>query len=546
MAVITVSKFSGVSPMTPPRYLSNEAAQAALNCPVWKGSLQSSRGTSTITPAPLTKTGTIKSIYRFGQNETDEDKYWFHWTADVDVVQGFIAGDVTERTYFTGDGVPKVTDNSRALVGGGTNYPINSYTLGVPKPTGAGFSTAKAGTPDTATPAETRVYTFTYVNSWDEESTPYSATSMTASTEHIYAGETVTVTMPTAPTGNYNVTKKRIYRSAAGSSDTSFFFVAEVDVAVTTYADTIAGDSLGEAIPSLTWVHPKADMQGLVGLPNGVMAGFKGNDIYLSEPYRPFAWPVQYMQTVGYPVVGLAVVDTTLVVMTKGRPYFIQGSHPDAMVMIEADVNQSCISKKSIVVINKHVFYASPDGLVGLSAGGSAVVTEGMFDKEAWQAMLPTGLIGYRFEDQYIGFLPATSSGNRGFVYDMKAKTWNFHNLVATGGYNDLRHDNLYLIVGGELSKWDTGTDLDYAWKSKKFTFSEPKGFTCYRVQAEAYPVTFKLWRDGTLILTKSVTDSGLQRIPAGLGNDWEFQLNGAVEVYNVQIAQSPMELNQE
>ncbi len=112
MAVITVNKFSGVSPMTPPRYLGNEAAQVALNCPVWLGSLQPIRGVSDITPSPLTKTGTFKSIYRFGQSETDEKKYWFHWTSEVDVVQGFISGDTTERTYYTGDGVPKVTDNA--------------------------------------------------------------------------------------------------------------------------------------------------------------------------------------------------------------------------------------------------------------------------------------------------------------------------------------------------------------------------------------------------------------------------------------------------
>ena len=546
MAVITVNKFSGVSPMTPPRYLGNEAAQTALNCPVWLGSLQSIRGTSAVSPSPLTKAGTIKTIYRWGQNETDEKKFWFHWTDDVDVVQGFIAGDSTERTYYTGDGVPKVTNHTLATTGGGTNYPIASYTLGVPKPTGAGFSTAKSGTPDTSTPAETRVYTFTYVNSWDEESAPYSATSMAASTETIYSGESVTVTLPTAPTGSYDVTKKRIYRSAAGTTDSSFYFVAEVSVATTTYVDNIAGDALNEVIPSLTWEHPPADLKGLVGLPNGVLAAFKGNDVYFSEPYRPFAWPVQYMQTVGYPVVGLAVVDTTLVVLTKGRPYFIQGTHPESMVMMEADVNQSCISKKSIVAMNKHVFYASPDGLVGLSAGGSSTITEGMFDKFTWQAMKPTGLLGYRYEDQYIGFLPDTTTGNRGFVYDMKAKTWNFHDMVATGGYNDLRHDSLYLIVGNELSKWDTGSDLSYEWKSKKFTFSEPKSFSCYRVQAESYPVTLNIYRDGVAVVTKSVTSGALNRIPAGMGKDWEFQLEGSVEVYNVQIAQSAMELNQE
>ena len=528
--------------MTPPRYLGNEAAQTALNCPVWLGSLQSIRGASEITPSPLTKTGDIKSIYRFGQSETDEKKNWFHWTEEVDVVQGFVNADTTERTYYTGVGAPKVTDNSLALSGAGTDYPIASYDLGVPKPVST-LGTVKTGTASPNTTTETRVYTFTYVNSWGEESAPYSATSMSASTEDVYPGESVVVTMPTAPTGNYNVTKKRIYRSASGTSNTSYFFVAELPVAQTTYTDSQDGDDLNEELPSLTWEHPPADLKGLVGLPNGVMVGFKGNDIYFSEPYRPFAWPTQFVQTVGYAIVGLGVIDTTVVVLTKGRPYFIQGSHPDSMVMVEADVNQACISKRSIVSMNNYVFYASPDGLVGLSPGGSAVVTQSMFDKYSWQALNPSNLVGCRHENQYVGFLE-TTTGNGGFVYDITAKTWNFHNIYATGGFNDLKNDALYIIKSNELWKWDTGSALSYTWKSKKFTFPEPKGFTCYRVQAEAYPITMKIYRDGTEVVNKSITSDSLNRLPSGIGTDWEFQLEGNTEVYNVQIAQSPMELN--
>lgn len=684
MAVIQVSKFSGVSPMTPPRYLGNEAAQTALNCPVWMGSLQPIRGALALTPSPLTKSGAIKSIYRFDQSQTNELNYWFHWTTDVDVVQGFIAGDTTERTYFTGDGNPKVTNATLSLTGGGNLYPIAAYDIGVPKPTGT-FTTAKtttvltgsinpnpfggtdsdltgsidptasvnvvgvntlfttelaAGdtilvsseirivdaitddtnltvtvaftnvandtapekaskevvgvntlfttelavgnsilvtgetrviesitdnthltvtvpftdvandtspviTPNlTTTTAETRVYTFTYVNSFGEESTPYSETDMTPSTEDVYPGESVVVTLPTAAVTNVNVTKKRIYRSAAGTANTSFFFVAEVPLATTTYTDSLDGDDLNEVLPSLTWVQPPTTLKGLVGMPNGVMVGFSGNDVYFSEPFRPFAWPIQYIQTVGYPIVGLGVIDTTVVVLTQGRPYFIQGSHPGSSVMVEADINQACLSKRSIVSMGNAVFYASPDGLVGLSPGGSAVVTESMFDKYTWQAMGPAALLGCMYENKYVGFLDATS-GNGGFVYDMKAKTWNFHNIYVTGAYNDLKNDALYLVQNNELSKWDSGTALSYIWKSKKFTFPEPKSFACYRIQAEAYPITTKIYRDGTEIVSLSVTDDSLRRLPAGLGTDWEFQLEGSTEVYNVQLAQSPQELNQ-
>ena len=543
MAVITVNKFSGVSPMTPPRYLSNEAAQTALNCPVWKGSLQPIKGALELTPSPLTKSGNIKSIYRFGQSETNQLNYWFHWATDVDVVQGFIAGDTTERTYYTGDGNPKVTNATMALTGGGTDYPIASYDIGVPKPTGT-FTTAKTGTPNANTTSETRVYTFTYVNSFGEESTPYSETDMSPSTEDVFPGESVVVTMPTGTINNVNVTKKRIYRSALGTANTSYFFVAEVPLATATYTDSLDGDDLNEELPSLTWVQPPTTLKGLVGMPNGVMAGFSGNDVYFSEPFRPFAWPTQYVQTVGYPVVGLGVIDTTVVVLTKGRPYFIQGSHPDSSVMVEADINQACISKRSIVSMNNNVFFASPDGIVALSPGGSSIVTESLFDKETWQAQSPDDLVACMYESQYVGFFD-TTSGNGGFVYDMKQKTWNFHNVYVTGAYNDLKNDALYIIKSNELYKWDSGTDLSYTWKSKKYTFPEPKAFSCYRVEAEAYPVTVKIYKDSSAIVNLSVTDNSLRRLPPGLGTTWEFQLEGDKEVYNVQLAQTPQELNQ-
>lgn len=553
MAVITVNQFSGVSPMTPPRYLQDNQAQTALNCPAWLGSLTPLRGVTTTalnTDGSFSKTGDIESIYRFGQSSSSELNYWFHWTEEVDVVQGFINGDTTERTYYTlndGTSLPKVTNSALALTGSGTEYPIASYDLGVPKPGATGFSTAKTGTGNTDEPAETRVYTFTYVNSFDEESAPYSATDMSAMTEDVYPGESVVVTLPTSysGSGNYNITKKRIYRSASGTVDTSFLFVAEIPLSQATYTDSLDGDELNEAIPSLTWEQAPTGLKGLVGLSNGVMVGFKGNDVYFSEPFRPFAWPVQYTQTVGFPIVGLGVMDTTVVVLTEGRPFFLQGSHPDSMVMVEADINQACLSKRSIVSINGAVYYASPDGLVKLSTSGSGVATQSMFDKYSWQTLNPDGMIGMKYENQYIGFFTDVAASNGGFILDTLANTWNFHNVYATAGYNDLKNDALYVVVDNKLKKWDTGSALTYTWKSKKFTTPEPKSFSCYRVQGEyGSAITVKVYKDGTLFHTESVSDGNLKRLPSGLGTTWEFQLEGATEVYNVQLAQSPMELN--
>ncbi len=116
-------------------------------------------------------------------------------------------------------------------------------------------------------------------------------------------------------------------------------------------------------------------MKGLINLPNGIMAGFEGRDVYFCEPYRPYAWPAAYQQTVDYPVVGLGRLDTSLVVLTKGAPYLISGSAPGYMTVVKADLEQACVSKRSIVSMGSAVFYASPDGLVALAASGSRVLT---------------------------------------------------------------------------------------------------------------------------------------------------------------------------
>jgi len=109
--------------------LNDYMAQTATNCKLINGDLDNWNVPLTVnTP---TKAGTKKSIYLFGGT------YWFHWTQDVDVVRGPVAGDTTERTYFTGaGGVPQMTYSPLATTGG-TNYPMASYDLGVPAPTAA-------------------------------------------------------------------------------------------------------------------------------------------------------------------------------------------------------------------------------------------------------------------------------------------------------------------------------------------------------------------------------------------------------------------------
>ena len=855
MAVFSIKSFGGIAPVVPARYLQDNQAQTAMNCPVFQGSIQAiaDLGASV---ADLPKTGTIKSLYRFGQDTISDNNYWFHWTADVDVCRSQVAGDASEWTFFTGDGGPKATYNSLAL--SGSNYPANTRPLGLPSPAAAAVAsadtftasshsatiyltpshissltttygvlistveddasdyttvslsgtitaasvvaavngalsstvtaTAESGsvkidsvatgdtaklfvkfqtgtTPDTdgtfsydsspdlqatgatdteafvvitdaeigsissgdkltvatnvgthvndvsytfsgtltasafatyldtqlgthveataygssvvltphnsgtgasgvityirkandvvvttltstgsesAGPArlfvtqahvdamegqylalevngeetiipvvdpaytsqfstlssygissenygsiepfavvttaavgtsatirvrtgdypdqatftlqqaegyvdeddtlETRVYAYTYVNKesgFEFESAP----SGPSGSVDVRDGQTVTLSgFSGVPEGDYVVTNKRIYRAVSGV----YLFVKEIGIADANFTDDVKPDELGEELPTLTWSAPPQTLKGLTNLPNGLMAGFSGRDVYFCDPYHPHAWPEQYIQTVDYPVVGLGRMDTTLAVLTKGTPYLIQGTHPLNMAVVKSDLEQACVSKNSIVSLMGGVLYAAPDGLMLLSSGGSRIVTENLFDFAQWQAFFkPESIHAYQQDNQYIAFYNnGTQSG--GFIFDVRSGQFILHDIYADAGYHDLLRDKLFLAEydsGNKVKPWGYGSTKSYIWRSKKFSLPQVMGFSCAQLEAEAYPMTMKFYLDNTLYHTQTVQNRNPFRLPAKVGRDLEMQVEGSSEVFSLSIANSMTEL---
>ena len=407
-------------------------------------------------------------------------------------------------------------------------------------PTVAQYSSLNAsGTTDVPEVPETRVYTFTWVNKeagFEFESAPAPASTSV----DVRLGQTVAVSGRGTVAAGYLATHWRLYRAVSGV----YLFVAELELSQNSFTDDVLAENLGEELPSLTWLPPPDTLAGLTNLPNGIMAGFTGRDVYFCDPYHPHAWPVQYNQTVDFPVVGLGRMDTTLAVLTTGTPYFIQGSHPDSMVVVKSDLEQACASKRSIVSTNNSVIYASPDGLVLLSSGGSRLLTEQMFTRKQWQDTFnPPSIHAYQHDMKYVAFY-TNGATTGGFIFDLSTGQLILHTLYATAGYNDLQADKLYTAFSDRTVKiWQAGAALSYTWKSKKFTMPQIMGFSCAQVEAEAYPVTAKVYSDGTLVHTQTVAGRTPFRLPVTPGRDWEFQIEGNTEVFAVLVAQSMQEL---
>jgi hypothetical protein len=396
------------------------------------------------------------------------------------------------------------------------------------------------GTIDEDLTSETRIYTWTWVAKeagFEFESAPAPASGGV----EVKTGQTVTVTgFADVPVGGYTVTNRRIYRSTQGV----YLFVAEIPAASQTYLDEVEPDALAEELPTLTWAEPPQDLSGLINLPNGMMAGFVGRDVYFCDPYHPHAWPENYIQTIDYPVVGLGRMDTTLAVLTKGTPYLIQGTHPDSMAVVKADIQQACVSKRSIVSHGGAVFYAAPDGLMRLAPGGSQIVTQSYFSFKQWQAYFkPESIHAYQHDNQYIAFYDnGTTRG--GFIFDMVSGQFILHDIYCEAGYQDPQRDKLFLAQDDrQVKAWGYGVPKNYIWRSKKFTMPKPLSFGWAQLEAEAYPMTLTCLADGDVVLTKVVESRNPFRLPVKVGRDWEMQVEGVSEVFSIALAHSASEL---
>lgn len=389
---------------------------------------------------------------------------------------------------------------------------------------------------------ETRVYVYTYVSAYGEEG----EASPVSDAIEIDGSLPVTLSMAGAPAGAYEITLKRIYRSSTVGSSAQFQFVADVPVAQGSYTDSLTQAELGEVLPTDGWIPPPAGLKGLRLMANGAAVGFVGRTVYLSEPNLPHAWPHKY--TLDFDIVGIATYGQTVAVMTVSHPFLLQGADPAAMTPTKLETPQACVSKRSIIETGDGVVYASPDGLVALGSSIS-VLTESMMSRDIWQTYVPSSMECYLYERRIHCFYN-TGSGRGCLIFDTTGQgavmtTTDVPAATAvTAGYFDAKTDTLYLAQGASIVRFDRGSALTATWKSKLFRLPFQSSMSIGQVIAASYPVTLKIYADGVLRHTQTVTDSEYFRLPGGFrALDWEVQVEAATEVAEVIIASSVSEL---
>ena len=419
------------------------------------------------------------------------------------------------------------------------------------------------------------------------------------STNQVYAGGGEWKRQAPHNTGGMN---KRIYRTLATSSGTEYRYVATLSAVTKSYSDTVPDTvvALGEVLPSTNWEMPPATMRGIVMLANGIAAGFTGNEVFFSEPFKPYAWPTSYRQTYDQEIVAIAAMGTTLVGMTKGNPFTITGVEPATMGggMEKLGVAWPCMSKRGVANFAFGVGYPAPQGMVMIGTS-SDIVTKDLFTQKEWSELNPDTFIATSADNRYYCGYSAGDSSLM-FVID-KAENASFSKINQNISciWTDPITGKLYVATNKKIYEWegDTGTKLFYEWKSKRFvtaplvnygagkidadfemtekeraaaqssyreaiaanqtlisSYSMNDGLadTClseYEIGGDATQdipllsmdsLQFQLWSDGSLKFAKQVKNSRAFRLPGGYKADnVEFVLSGNVKVNSIVLAET-------
>ena len=252
--------------------------------------------------------------------------------------------------------------------------------------------------------------------------------------------------------------------------------------------------ALTRILPSLNYEPPPENLQGLTILPSNIVAGFVGSNLYLSEPGQYHAWPSENILSFEHQIVGLIVNAGTLVVLTDGYPYRVDGTTPESMQANKVESMYPCLSKKSIVGMGIGVVYATHSGLALYSPSqGADRVTRFVLDRQDWIERFDPALIkGFEYEDKYVAASPLASftferDEQVGGVF-VKLTQANGLAFNPAGGWTDPGSGDLYMV---DTQVTGLSTQVQFS-ETIPFTgpgFSQTDGTMRYAPAANQYVV---------------------------------------------------------
>lgn len=576
MVAIRLSAFGGMQPVIDTKLLPQPAAELATNCWLLDGKITGFRAPKLVHILANTSAQCVFRIPKGGTSAAEIlNSDWLEFDIANTTVVPNPNSDLVDPTYYWADGVnpPGYTSNARIT---GSLAPL---VLGIPRPSVAPTLAPAGGV---SAVLETRAYVYTWVSSFGEEGPPSPSSIVT--TAKVDDTWVVTLTAPGGTdTTNRDLTHVNIYRTVTSDQGVAtYFFVTQLAIATTTFNDTLlsATIALNSELLSTNWTAPPDKLQGMVSMPNGMIAGWLGKELWFCEPFRPHAWPVQYQTSVSSPIIGLGVSGQTLVVCTSGFPHTATGTHPSIMVLARLGQNEPCTAQGSVVSTQTGVVYTSPNGIISVANGVAQNVSSGLISKEKWNQMLDLNRIHaailtgayYCFSGISEGAFEPTafntdafSNGISGgapdgaFIHldDARLAYVKLTNSVSTlNVLTDLWSGEVLLVVAGAVFQVDltvAALQGGYIWRSKLFQMQYLTNLGAAKIfytnpPGISSPVgVFRTFANGVLKQEHLIPVSGeMFRLPSGYtADEYQFEIEGNLLIENVQVADTPKALRE-
>ncbi|NML34511.1 hypothetical protein [Paraburkholderia antibiotica] len=555
MPAIKIARFGGVVPRYDATLLKENMAADAADCKLWHGIIEPFRRPLVVEDAGRY----VRTMHRFGC-------CWLTWSDPcIDVAEWL---PTCERVYVTGASeyplVAAMPDDGCTMDWRRVGLPLPD-TAPVATALDAGPTTNEAATTEPGYALSSRVYLYTYVDSFGQEGAP----SWTSNTLlDVYEGGVVQVDIPAPPDG-WDIAGIRLYRLAEGFNDgtkpaaqtpTAWLFVADLDPVAQSYTDAAMTDALGEALVSMQYTPPPFGLENITQLENGVLAGSVGNQVWFCEPYQPQAWPIDYMLALDDKVRAMKWQGGVLYALTDGHPYAISEDCPDGQCcrkVYRFPKPAPIVSRKSAVQVGAGVTYASSTGLMMLAGNRMSLMTGPWWSTDDWRALVPGTMIGATVEGQYIG---VTCAG--AFLFDMRESGDNdgipdndlMPLTLTPNALHTARDGKLYLAFGNFIHEWDAGAEfMPFRWRSKTTSAPGQMGFAAAKVTLAEYPpgriavdgVNFRFFADERAVFRRDVKRTQPFRLPSNHRKlDFAVEVCGTDAVREIKFATSMRELS--
>jgi hypothetical protein len=560
---LSIASFDGLIPRSSPTLLQQNQATVAQDVDLHAGELRP--WGAPVLAFTTANGGPVLSMFKVYNNAGLST--WLTWAGYVDVAWGPLADTTEIRLYYT-DGVTPRKTNYAMATSGAPPYPTQWLNMGVPTPLTAptvGVTTGGSLT------AETRAYVYTFISTFGtvaEESGPSPASQLI--TVAISQGVQLS-NFQVAPTANYNITAIRIYRTiAGGATGANYAYVDQIPINPSTGAVVSGGESvgginlvgqaftdgltavqLGAALTTTTWSPPPLGLTGIVAMPNGMLAGFVGNQVYFSEPYFPHAWPLEYAETVNDNIVGLGVFGSSLVACTVKYPYILTGAAPASVSVEQCSLPEPCVSRQSIVSDDSGVTYASPNGLVQVGPTNRGISTYILYRRQEWSLLNPASLFARIYDGRFVGFYNTGTLRAAIVLTSSDIPALTLKTIAATAACVDITTGNLYYASALDNNIYQMNANaalpITYTWTSKRFLAVHAETWSAIKIDADyssAATITVTLTGDDNISSNVlPITSLDPVRVPPFRARQLTIQINANVNVRSLDLATSVFEL---